>query len=134
MRLLATLLALTAVVPAAEAAPVPAPAAKSPAEQVVGTWRLVKTSKKAEVESALVVEFGKDGTMTLRQTTGDDPAVVLKGTYKVDGTKLPYEYKIGDGTHAETLTIKKVSDKELVVVDPDGVVEEFEREKVAEKK
>jgi len=69
---------------------------------------------------------------------GDDAVLFLAaepdGTYRVVGTELPYEVKQGFVTKKETLTIKKLTADELIVVDPEGLKEEFSRVKKDEKK
>jgi uncharacterized protein (TIGR03066 family) len=120
---------LLAVAPAL-AAPVPPPV-KTAAEKLVGTWRLVKSSNPPAGKVDLTVEFAGDGTMTIRQKNGDAEADVYAGKFKVDGDKITYTVKVpGGGEKTEPLTIKTLSDDELVVVDPDDVKEEFKREKV----
>jgi uncharacterized protein (TIGR03066 family) len=54
---------------------------------------------------------------------------VYVGTYRVVGNELPYEVKQGTRVKAETLTVKKLTADELIVVDPDGLKEEFARVK-----
>ena len=55
-----------------------------------------------------------------------------EGTYKLDKDKIDYEVSLNGNKKAEILTIKTVTDDELSVTDPDGIVEEFKR--VDEKK
>ena len=128
------LLALAFLAPVlATGAPVPKEKEKTNAEKVVGKWKLAKSSYGGEKDKVdvLIVEFTKDGKMTVSQGEGDDK-VAYEGTYKVDGDKLPYKLNIGGGEKAETLTIKKLTDDELSVVDPDSIQEDFKR--VVEKK
>jgi hypothetical protein len=51
----------------------------------------------------------------------------------VKGT-IPYTMKLPGREKSETLTIKKLTEKELHVVDPDGIQEDFERVKPEKKK
>lgn len=117
---------LLAVAPAA-AAPVPKP---TTADKLVGKWRLVKSSNPPAGKVELTVEFAADGTMTIRQTDGDADPVVYPGKYKVDGETIKYTVKVPGGEKSEPLTVKTLTDDELVVVDPDDITEEFKRERV----
>ena len=112
------------------AAPVPKPVPTT-AEKLVGKWRLVKSSNPPAGKVDLTVEFVADGTMTIRQTNGDAAeADVYPGKYKVEGETVRYTVKVGDAEKSEPLTVKTLTEDELVVVDPDGIQEEFKREKV----
>jgi len=103
---------------------------KGTAEKVLGKWKLVKTTSGDKEVPTLIVEFAKDGKMTVTQ--GGDGAAIYEGTYKVEGETIPYKLKIGGAEKVETLKIKKLTDDELHVVDPDEIQEDFKR--VVEKK
>lgn len=118
---------------AATAAPVPKERAE--AEKVVGTWKLLKSSNSPNgLTVELTMELTQGGKMTVRQTSGGQTAV-YEGEYKVVKNEMPYTMKFpnGRGEKKETLTIKKLTETELVVVDPDGIQEDFERVKPAKK-
>jgi len=113
-------------------APVPKEKEKPNAEKVLGKWKLTKSSNDGEKSETLIVEFTKDGKMTITQGEGE-AKFVFSGTYKVEGDKLPYKMTMpGGDKKAETLTIKKLTDEELIFVDPDEIQEDFKR--VVEKK
>ncbi|SRR5579885_3127649 len=119
----------------AGAAPIPKDQPKTNAEKIVGTWKLVSNSKETPKDVTYYVEFAKDGKMTLRaEPTGDGEKMTFTGKYKVDGDKIDYELTIGDNKKQEILTIKKLTDDELVTVDPDDIKEEFKRVKEEKKK
>jgi uncharacterized protein (TIGR03066 family) len=125
--LLAALLAPSLALPAA-AAPVPKEKPKTDAERIVGTWKMVKASNGAEKGRTVIAEFTKDGKLVLRRSVNGQPGESEQtGTYKVKDGKL--EYTFGEGDEAVTATdeIKKLTDDELVVVDPNKVQEEFAR-------
>jgi uncharacterized protein (TIGR03066 family) len=127
---------LLAALPAASA-PIPKDGPKTNAEKLIGTWQIVKVADKAPEGGKFFVEFAKDGKMTLRIELDDKESepTVLKGKYKVDVDKIDYEMEQpGGGKKQEVLTIKKLTDDELVTVDPDDVKEEFKRVKEKEKK
>ncbi|HET6573381.1 MAG TPA: TIGR03066 family protein [Fimbriiglobus sp.] len=114
-------------------APIPRADKKTNAEKIVGKWEMTKSGADTPKDTKFVVEFAKDGAMTLRVEPKDGDKFTLKGKYKVDGEKINYEMEEPDGgKKKETLTIKKLTDEELVTVDPDDIKEEFKR--VKEKK
>jgi len=103
------------------------PAAEVPA--LTGTWVLVKGSAELPKDVSFVTVFAKDGGMLLRFDTGDPKRdTEHKGKYKLDGVKLAYTITTGSGERSETLTVKSLTADVLVVVDPDGKVEEFRRD------
>lgn len=131
MRLLAGLfVALGACVPVGAA---PVPKERAEAEKVVGTWKMTLDSQGG-TDTNLEIEFTQSGKMTIRQVQQTGQVSVFVGTYRVVGNELPYEVKQGTRVKAETLTIKKLTADELVIVDPDGLKEEFVRVKKDEKK
>jgi uncharacterized protein (TIGR03066 family) len=123
---------LLVAVPVAGAAPVPKSVPKSNAELLVGTWKLTKSSV-GENRTSLSVEFAKDGTLTIRQSPAGENTepTVYTGTYKVEADRIPYSVMTDSGEKSETLTIKKLTDDELIVVDPDDIREEFQRDRRA---
>jgi uncharacterized protein (TIGR03066 family) len=130
MRVLAPCLAALFV--AVAAAPAADPKEKTNADKIVGTWTLVKSDNGTPEGVRFLVEWTKEGKMTLRiePKAKDAEPVVLKGTYKVNGDKLDYTIDDGTGgTRQEVLTIKKLTDEELVTVDPKEIKEEFKRVK-----
>ena len=117
-------------VPLAAAAPVPKERAE--AEKVVGTWKLVKSTspRTAGVTISLELELTQGGKMVIRQSVNGGPVAVYEGEYRVVKDQLPYKMKHPGGrVKEETLTIKKLTETELIVVDPDGIQEDFERVK-----
>jgi uncharacterized protein (TIGR03066 family) len=134
MRLTAACLLGTALVTLpALSAPIPKQEKKSNAEKLVGKWELVKGGTETPKDVKFVVEFAKDGVMTLHIEPKDGEKMTLKGKYKVDGEKIDYEMEQPGGEKKqEILTIKKLTDDELITVDPADIKEEFKR--VKEKK
>ncbi len=112
------------------AAPVPKPV-KTTAEKIVGKWDLVKSSNGLAEGTKCIVELTKDGKMSIMMEFGERTSK-YEGTYKLDKDKIDYEVSLNGNKKAEILTIKTVTDDELSVTDPDGIVEEFKR--VDEKK
>lgn len=106
----------------------PVPKERADAEKVVGTWKMTLDSQ-GNTTTDLELEFHQGGKMVIRQHLGNGRASVYEGTYRVVGNELPYEVKQGKAIKKETLTIKKLTADELVIVDPEGLKEEFVRVK-----
>lgn len=115
----------------AVAAPVPKDRAE--AEKVVGTWKMTLDSN-GNTDTNLTLEIHQSGKFVIRQVLPDGSEVVYEGTYSRKGDQMPYSVTRGNFTKSETLTIKKLTATELVVVDPDGLKEEFARVKPPEPK
>jgi uncharacterized protein (TIGR03066 family) len=94
---------------------------KDNAKLLVGSWEVTKSFDKGPPVGA-TAEFTKDGKVTLEAKD-----VQREGTYKVDGDKLTLVMKDRDGK--TILSIKKISDKELVVEDDDKKSVELKRKK-----
>jgi uncharacterized protein (TIGR03066 family) len=123
MRVLATAV-LVLCVCTASAAPIPKD--RADAEKVVGTWRMT-LGAQGQTDTHLELDFYQGGKMVIRQVLTNGRESVYEGNYRVIGNELPYEVKRGGAVKKETLTIKKLTDTELIVVDPDGLKEEFVR-------
>jgi uncharacterized protein (TIGR03066 family) len=111
---------------AAPAAPIPKE--RADAEKVVGTWKMTLDAQ-GRTDTNLELEFQHGGKMTIRQAFTNGQVSVYVGSYRVVGNELPYEVKQGTFVKKETLIIKKLTADELIVVDPDGLKEEFVRVK-----
>jgi uncharacterized protein (TIGR03066 family) len=111
-------------VSAASAAPIPKE--RADAEKIVGTWRMTLGSQ-GQTDTNLELDFYQSGKMVIRQVLINGRQSVYEGSYRVRGNELPYDVKQGTAVKKETLTIKKLTDTELIVVDPDGLKEEFVR-------
>ena len=100
---------------------------KDNAKLLVGKWEAVKGAPDA-LPPGSTVEFLKDGKMKLTmKIEGKD--MVVDGTYKVDGDKFMIAMKFGDKEQKKTITIKKISDKELSTEDEEKKGVEFKRVK-----
>ena len=106
------------------------------AKLIVGKWEATKADA-GTIPVGTIVEFTKDGKMTVKHTPKEKGAktTTLNGKFKAEGEKIDYTIDDGaGGTRGEILTIKKLTDDELVTVDPEGVQEDFKRAKEKEKK
>ena len=135
MRLILASLVIACVPAFASPADDPKDKDKIDTGKLVGTWKLVAGADEVK-DYTFFVEFTKDGKMNLRlePKEKDGKTVTLKGTYKLDKDKIDYTMDTGTGgMKKEILTIKKLTDEDLVTVDPDGIKEEFKRVKEEKK-
>ena len=86
---------------------------KIDAKKLVGKW------EPKEKGAAGVVEFTKDGKVTITATV-DGKEMKFEGTYKVDGNKLSATLKADDKEQTQTRTITKLTDTELVTKEDNG--------------
>jgi uncharacterized protein (TIGR03066 family) len=94
---------------------------------IVGVWELTKASS-GKAPAGTVLEFTKDGKLKM-SGKADGKEFAFEGTYVVEGDKLTVRMKTPDRTEEGTLTIKKLTDKELVTQDDAGRVLEFKQKK-----
>jgi uncharacterized protein (TIGR03066 family) len=95
---------------------------KFDAKKLIGKW------ETGDKKSTVVIEFAAEGKMTL---TAGEPGKEIKaeGTYKLDGDKLDVSLKFMGEEQKEKLTIKKLTDTELVTEDSKGKSETLKRKK-----
>src|SRR5688572_30203347 len=86
------------------------------AKKLVGKWEPKEKPKGVSV----VVEFTKDGKMTVNSTADDGTKLVDESTYKVEGNKLIMTVKVKDKEETRTTTITRLTDTELVGKDDKG--------------
>jgi uncharacterized protein (TIGR03066 family) len=97
------------------------------AKLIVGKWECTKADPEALPVGA-IVEFTKDGKLKVTIKMGDQE-MVLEGTYKLGKDSFDMVLKVGDNEHKETITIKKISDKELSTANKDGKIVELTKKK-----
>ena len=111
------------------AAPVPK-GEKDTTEKLVGTWKLSKGVDNLGDTTEFFVEFTKDGKLIISYNFKEQKITqTIKGTFKAEKDKIHYTMDTGNGEKRETLTIQKLDDDDLVVVDPDDKKEEFKKVK-----
>jgi len=94
-------------------------------KKLAGKW---EPAEPLQGGTKVVVEFAKDGKMTLTATAGDKTEK-LDGTYKVEGAKLTLTMKRGEKDRTEVLDVLKLTDDELVTVDSKGKKDNLKRVK-----
>ena len=115
------------------AAPVPKEKEKTTEEKLAGKWKLVKTDGTLDTNSEFVIEFKPKGALAFIRTPTEGKPSVAEGKYKVvDGDKVDWTVNEGGNERGEVSKIKVLTADKLVLEDPDGIKEEFE--KVVEKK
>ena len=94
---------------------------------IVGVWELTKTDNGGPPVGT-VMEYSKDGKIRMTgKAKGKE--LVANGTYVVEGNKFTGMLKTPDREEKGTVTIKKLTDTELVTEDDAGRVLEFKRKK-----
>jgi uncharacterized protein (TIGR03066 family) len=79
-------------------------------------------------EGRVVIEFADKGKLSLSVDT-DGKSQKFDGTYKLDGNRLEIAIVILEKEQKETLTVKKLTDEELVTTDSKGKEETLKRKK-----
>jgi uncharacterized protein (TIGR03066 family) len=95
------------------------------AKLLMGSWEATKAAE-GTLPVGAVVTFAKDGKMTVTAKR-DGKEETRDGTYKLDGDKFTITMKMGDTEAKFTITIKKISDTELVTANDEGKVVEFKK-------
>jgi uncharacterized protein (TIGR03066 family) len=98
------------------------------AKLLIGTWKVTTADRDAPLGIGDTTEFSKDGkNRTTRRKAGKE--VVSQGTYKFEKGKLVITFKSEKGVSENVLTIKMITDKELILShDEGGKVIEFRKE------
>jgi uncharacterized protein (TIGR03066 family) len=91
---------------------------KIDAKKLIGKWQ--PTSTKENV----IIEFTKDGKLSLSAPDPAGKTEKTEGTYKLDGNKLSVAVKFMDAEEKQDVTITKLTDDELETefTDKDGKV------------
>lgn len=88
------------------------------AKMLVGKWEVTKTHDGGP-PAGTIVEFTKDGKFKVSGKK-DDMNVEFDGTYKVEKNTFTFVMKAGDMEIKKTITITKITDKEMSSKDEDG--------------
>jgi len=95
------------------------------AKKLVGVWEI--TNNK-DAPPGATVEFTRDGKMKLRANVGEKE-LKIDGTYELKDDAVVTKLSVGGKTKTESNKIRKLTEKELVIVDEKGKVEEYKRVK-----
>lgn len=93
---------------------------KVDAKKLIGKWE--------PKEGGITIEFLEKGKLTLSLDLGGK-SEKIEGTYKVDGNKIEVALSFGGKEQKETLTVKKLTDDELMTTDSKGKDETLKRKK-----
>jgi uncharacterized protein (TIGR03066 family) len=114
--------------------------AKIDAKKLVGKWEPVAEKEpgdpkdkkdkkeKAPPGPAMLVEFAANNKMTMTVTDAGKE-IKVEGTYKLEADKLSVQMKLRDKEVTETLTVKKLTDDELVTEDSKNKTETLKRKR-----
>lgn len=94
------------------------------AKKLIGVWELTKAENAPP--GPMTVEFTKDKKLKLRIKT-NDKEIKIDGTYEVKDNDIVSMLAFEGQTKTETNKIKKLTEKELVIEDEKGKVEEYKR-------
>ena len=97
------------------------------AKMIVGKWEVTKADPGTAPPGG-IVEFTKDGKMKLTAKK-DDKDFSVEGTYKLEGKNLSFAMTVGGEKREKTITITKLTAKEMATKDDDGKVVELTRKK-----
>ena len=93
-------------------------AGEDTAKKLVGVWHTTKEDGKAIPEdSVIVLEFTADGKYSTKHVSDTGAAFRQKGTYTVKDESLTLTDKSGDKEISFTVSIKKLTAKELLLVE-----------------
>ncbi|SRR5579871_1305381 len=106
-----------------------APAPKSNQTKILGVWEVIKSDDGTPPKTT--IEFTRDGKLKVKTKVGDQ-TLTMDGTYKLEGDKLTVTLMTPDEKEKEvtdTVTITKLTDKELITKDQKGKVDQFKKKK-----
>jgi uncharacterized protein (TIGR03066 family) len=95
------------------------------AKMLVGKWEITK-AEEGTVPVGAMVTFTKDGKCTVAVKVGDKEET-MEGKYKTEPHKFIVTFKQGDQEKTHTITVTKITDKEMTTKDEDGKVVECKK-------
>jgi uncharacterized protein (TIGR03066 family) len=101
--------------------------------KLIGKWKIAKTSKgPLPFGMEITLDIQKDGKYKVQGFYMGKKTQSGSGTWKLDGSKFLTELTEGpEKGNKSTATIKKLTDTDMVMEDPKGVVIEFTQAKEA---
>jgi uncharacterized protein (TIGR03066 family) len=101
----------------------PAPDRTANKEKIIGVWVVVKMTG---IRPGTPIQFTRDGKLITTVEVGGQKGTV-SANYEVDGDKLTIINKVGDTEFKAPKTIRELTDKKLIYIDPTGVEQEFRK-------
>jgi len=98
------------------------------AKKIVGKWEITKAG--GDVGPGSTLEFAKDGKFVMVVKDGDKTNT-LKGSYKIAKDKLTVTLKTDDTAFDQTLTIKKLTDDDMELLDENNMTDVLKRKREA---
>ena len=95
------------------------------AKMLIGKWEVSKADE-GTVPAGSIIEFTKDGKMKASFKKGEED-VMVEGTYKVVKDTFLMTMKMGEKEQTRTITITKITDKEMSTKNEDGKVVELKK-------
>ena len=89
-------------------------------KKLMGKWE--------PMDGKVIIEFADKGKLVMTVDL-DGKSEKVEGTYKLDGKKLEVAMNIAGKEQKDTLTVKKLTDTELVTTDSTGKDETLKRKK-----
>jgi uncharacterized protein (TIGR03066 family) len=95
------------------------------AKMLVGKWEVTKADA-GTVPPGTIIEFTKDGKFIV-EGKKDDTAVKHEGTYTVEKDTFTFKVDVDGMERTQTVTIKKISDKEMSTTTAEGKAVELKK-------
>ena len=95
------------------------------AKMLVGKWEVTKADP-GTVPAGTVIEFTKDGKFIVLGKK-DDVETKLEGTYTVEKDTFTFKVDVDGNERTQTVTIKKISDKEMSTTTAEGKAVELKK-------
>jgi uncharacterized protein (TIGR03066 family) len=94
---------------------------------IVGKWEVSKADE-GTVPTGTLIEFTKDGKLKIAAKMGDDE-FKIDGTYKVVKNTFEFTLSLDGMEKSQTITITKISEKEMSTKNDEGKVVELKKQK-----
>lgn len=98
------------------------------AKKIVGKWEITRAG--GDVGPGSTLEFAKDGKFVMVVKDGDKTNT-LKGSYKIAKDKLTVTLMMEDTAFDQTLTIKKLTDDDMELLDENNMTDVLKRKREA---
>lgn len=115
------------------AAPLPKELKKGVQFFLIGNWKLVSSDQALSEGHELIITITSDKKITLTNTYTGGRKIIYQGKYEFDARKMELDWRThlnGDPNqraHGEVSKIPKLDQRNLILVDPQGIRETFIR-------